>query len=499
VSVGAWNPSELSTTWLEALHRRRMALLWALVMLVSLVMVRLILAVDVFAVAGLFVWICVGATVVRPRYGLYAVFGIVLLFEGSSDDPLMAPGVYLNNSLQNTLGASGGILIPLEILMLLILVAWLGQGLMRHGLDFRGGTLGRPMLLYGLALVFGVVHGLMTGAVFNFAFWESRFLFYTVLCYVLAANLIRTRAHVDTLLSLVMVCVTASGIEGAWRKSALIDAGLLGPAQEMWYSHESVVIWGLLVILVFAQLAFGGPRWQRILGPFAVAIAGYTMLVSERRAGYIAVMVALMALAFVLLVVKRKAFVMIALPLLIVTAVYLPVFWNDTGVMGQPARAVRSISDPDPRDAASNLSRDLEAINVRATIASSPLLGIGFGRPFLQIVTIPDISFFPFWNYEAHHGILWVWMKVGAIGFVLFFVVMGRGIASSARLTHTLRDRNARVLALLTLGSVVMSLVFCYVDLGLTTSRIPVVLGTLLGTVSVLDRIYANDSAPRTS
>jgi hypothetical protein len=26
-----------------------------------------------------------------------------------------------------------------------------------------------------------------------------------------------------------------------------------------------------------------------------------------------------------------------------------------------------------------------------------------------------------------------------------------------------------------------------------------VVLGTLLGTVSVLDRIYANDSAPRTS
>jgi hypothetical protein len=132
VSVGAWNPSELSTTWLEALHRRRMALLWALVMLVSLVMVRLILAVDVFAVAGLFVWICVGATVVRPRYGLYAVFGIVLLFEGSSDDPLMAPGVYLNNSLQNTLGASGGILIPLEILMLLILVAWLGQGLMRH-------------------------------------------------------------------------------------------------------------------------------------------------------------------------------------------------------------------------------------------------------------------------------------------------------------------------------------------------------------------------------
>src|SRR5260370_13726617 len=177
-------------------------------------------------------------------------------------------------------------------------------------------------------------------------------------------------------------------------------------------------------------------------------------------------MIAFVAFAFVLLFAKRKAFCWIALLIIIATAIYLPAFWNDTGTLGQAARAVRSINDPDPRDAASNLSRDLEAINVRATIDSNPLLGIGFGLPFPQVVTIPDISGFPFWNYEAHHDILWVWMKTGAVGFVLFFLLMCRGLARSARLARELREPDAQVMAALTLSTISVRLVFCYVDLG---------------------------------
>jgi len=199
-------------------------------------------------------------------------------------------------------------------------------------------------------------------------------------------------------------------------------------------------------------------------------------------------------MAIVLLFAKKRAFCLVALPLLIATAIYLPIFWNDTGTLGQPARAVRSLSSPDARDAASNAWRDLEAINVRATIASNPLLGIGFGQPFLQVVQVPSISFFIFWNYEAHHDILWVWMKTGAVGFTIFFVVMCLGLARGAKLAREVKQRDARVFALLTTCCVVMSLVYCYVDLGLTGARIPMVLGTMLGTMAVLDRIYAPSS-----
>jgi hypothetical protein len=376
------------------------------------------------------------------------------------------------------------------MLLLLTSAIWIAQACMRRRLDFRSGSLGRPALMFGLALIFGVIRGLLSGGNANYSFWESRFLFSLVLAYVLAANTIRTRAHVRTFTTLVFVCTAFSAFEGVWRKYALINAGLLGDAQELWYSHEDVVIWGLLLMLVVAQQVFhSGPRWQRILGPAVAFMAILAMLVSERRAGLIAVMIAFAIFTLALFTVKRKAFWLIAVPAVIAGAIYLPLFWNNNGTLGQAARAVRSINSPDPRDAASNAWRQLEAINVRATIASDPLLGIGFGRPFLQVVTVPDISFFEFWNYESHHDILWVWMKTGAIGFIAFFTLMLGAIARSLWLAKTLPHPELKTWAILAMACVVMSLVYCYVDLGLTYSRLPMLIGVALGTIGVLERI----------
>jgi hypothetical protein len=491
MSIETLDARHLSTDWLAANSRRRMAVVATAVVGVSLLMARLVLDYSVIPPAGLIACVIIVAILAQPRYGLYITFATVLMFEVESGDPVMLPGVYLLNSLQSTLSVSGGVLIPMEMLLLLATAVWLAQALMRQRLGFRSGVLGWPVLLLFLALLFAVVRGLAAGAQFNYSLWESRFLFWMILCYLLAANTIRTRQHVQTLLTLIMLGVGFSGVEGAWRRLVLIVGGALGSAQESWYAHDSVVVWGLLIMLAFARIAFGGPRWQRIFGPILLAVTAYTMLASQRRAGYIAVMIAFAAFALVLLFAKRRAFFAIAVPIILATAIYMPMFWNNTGTLGQPARAVRSLSQPDSRDASSNLYRDLEAINVRATIASDPLIGIGFGVPFLQVVTLPDISVFPFWNYEPHHDVLWVWMKVGAVGFILFFTVMGRGLMRATRLTLELSDPNARVFAIVTLSAVVMSLVFCYVDLGLTGSRVPVVLGTLLGTVSVFDRIYS--------
>jgi hypothetical protein len=370
---------------------------------------------------------------------------------------------------------------------------------MRNRLDFRGGSLGRPVLFFTLALLFGMARGLAAGAVFNYSFWESRFLFAMVLCYILAANTVRTRAHVRSVLSIVMVAVALFGIEGVWRRFALAESGVLGPAQEFWYAHEDVVVWGLLILMVMAQLGFGAPRWQQIVGPPAVVITGLAMLVSERRAGIIAVIIAFLAFSVLLFFVKRRVFVWLIMPIAVAGLIYMPLFWNNTGTLGQPARAVRSISDPDPRDASSNAWRDLEAINVRATIASDPLMGVGFGRPFLQVVSVPDISFFEFWNYESHHDILWVWMKTGAVGFVAFFTLITAAIARAAWLAKTRTEREIRVFAVVALAAIVMSMTFCYVDLGLTSPRIPIILGLMMGTLGVLDRLRDDSNQAATS
>jgi len=191
----------------------------------------------------------------------------------------------------------------------------------------------------------------------------------------------------------------------------------------------------------------------------------------------------------VLFLAKRKAFFAIAVPCLLISVVYFPLFWNNTGLIGQPARAVRSLSQPDERDAASNYYRDLERIDVLAGLSENPVLGVGFGQPFPFVVALPDLSWWTFWHYEPHHNILWVWLKTGAIGFILFWGLMGAAIARAAQLTITLKSPNTRAFALLVVAAVITTLVFCYVDVGLVSGRVTIYLGTLMGILAVLNRI----------
>lgn len=482
--------TELSTAWHVSTHRRRVGMLAFLAVFASLVFGVLVLLVHVVSAVVLFTWILLGAIAWRPRIGLYVIWGLVLLFEAGSPDAMMLPGAYLHGGLSSTIGLPGGIASPLEMLLLLTFGVWLVQGLVRQRFDFEPGRLFWPMLLFFAALLFGLLRGQIGGGNLNIALWESRFLFYMVICYLLAANTIRTRRHVARLTTIAILAMGLWAVEGAYRRIVLIEGGVLTTAMEFAYSHEVVIFLGSLILVVVGQMVFGGPLWQRLLGlglfvPFAV----YTLLATERRSGYIALMVAFLALALVFLVVRRKAFFLIAVPVIVAGAIYLPLFWNATGLVGQPARAVRSLYEPDARDAASNLYRELEKINVRATIESDPLLGVGFGREFLFVVGMPDLSWWPFWHYMPHHNILWVWLKTGAVGFAIFWVLMGLALAHSANAIKVLHTPETRVFAILALTGIVATLIFCWVDLGLTMGRVTVFLGICIGTVAVLHRL----------
>jgi hypothetical protein len=467
-----------------------MALLAALACVGSLALAGLVLLLHVVSVVALLTWAVLIAIAWQPRVGLLVAFGLVLLFEAGNADQMMLPGAYLHGGLSSTVGIPGVIASPLELLLILTFLAWVAQAVARRRFDLRGGRLWWPMASFFLALVFGLARGMIGGGNLNVALWESRFLFYTVICYVVAANTIRTRRQVRLLNAIALVTMSLFAVEGVYRRLALIDTGRLGVIPEFAYSHEDVIFLGSLLLLILAQQIFGAPFWQRFFGLLAVPAAVFTLLASERRAGYIAAAMAFLALSVVLLAAHRKAFFLIAVPLLIGGAIYLPLFWNNTGMLGQPARAIRSLSQPDPRDAASNLYRELEKINVRATIQANPLLGVGFGRPFLFVVGLPDLSWWPFWRYEPHHNILWVWLKTGALGFIAFWILIGSALARAAHLAKQLRAPELRVFAVLALTGLVSTLVFCYVDLGLVHGRVTVFLGTTLGVLAVLDQIH---------
>jgi O-Antigen ligase len=479
------NPVELrehSTAWFVRKQRRSLLILGCAITLISLLFVELVLQLEIVSVVVFVVTVTLICIAWRPRVGLYVVFALGLLFENVSPDPLMLPGKYL------PLQFAGTLISPMELLLVITLAVWLAQGTARRKLDWQRGQLWVPMLLFLGALVVGMLHGVTTGGDFHIGLWEGRSLFYVFICYVLAANTVRTESHLAVFTGLLVVCNAVFAAEGAFRHVALDLGG------DSAFEHVDVIFLGAQLALALAQSVFGGPRWQRILGLLSCPLVIYTLLASERRAAYIAIMVGLAVCVLVLLVAKRKAFFTIAVPCLVISVIYFPLFWNNTSLLGQPARAVRSITQPDERDAASNYYRDLEKIDVQAGIAGDPLLGVGFGQPFPFVVDLPDLSWWQFWHYEPHHNILWVWLKTGALGFVLFWGLMGTAIARAAYLTIKLHSPNARSVALLALAGIVMTLVFCYVDVGLVSGRVTIFLGTLMGMLGVLERLEYRSS-----
>jgi hypothetical protein len=131
----------------------------------------------------------------------------------------------------------------------------------------------------------------------------------------------------------------------------------------------------------------------------------------------------------------------------------------------------------------SNLYRSIENYNLGRSAMVHPVAGTGFGKPYLMEVPLPRISF-PLMEYIPHNQILWVFVKSGAIGFMLFwafFLWMPMKGILAIRLTG---DPWLRAFLSLASVSVVNQMVTSYFDLQLTYTRNMVYLGVLLAGIA---------------
>jgi hypothetical protein len=189
----------------------------------------------------------------------------------------------------------------------------------------------------------------------------------------------------------------------------------------------------------------------------------------------------MVVLAYARLPSRRRALGRMLIGIALFSSVYLPVYWNHTGTLGQPARAVHSLFSPDPRDASSDLYRVQEDANLKYNIAHSGILGKGFGVPIdyvYPIANITDID--PLIAYIPHDGLLYVVMRMGVLGAIAFWSVLAAGILGACRL---LRSRNRELAAF---GAIVACVLVAYVlegykDQGFYYFRVAMFVGTMLG------------------
>ncbi len=218
------------------------------------------------------------------------------------------------------------------------------------------------------------------------------------------------------------------------------------------------------------------------------------LIANNRRADFVALVVGLLvawALIFNIKTHARKSLLVILLVTTLLGGAYVAAFYNGTGGFSSPARAMVSVFHPDPTDAASNLYRDIENYDLKYTVKLNPL-GLGFGRPFLQPIPLPDLSSLdPVYNYIPHNTIYWVWMRLGPIGYLALWYLFGAMIVRGSIIARKLNDTYLQLIAIYIVAMVVMEIIVAYADYQLSFYRNVIYVGMLVGTLMRLPSIEA--------
>jgi hypothetical protein len=370
----------------------------------------------------------------------FITFVTTLMFEAEpfSGDLLATFGQYFHRDLKSWLPIG----LPFSVMELLILTAatlWLFRGSRSRRVEhYDRGRLMTPVVAFGAAVTLGVLWGLLRGGDnLTFALFEIRGLGVLIFAYLLAGMFLRDEHDLGVLIWCMLLATAGLATQNIVRYFTVFGASV---ANDLSYEHDDSVILAFGVILCLALLAFGGTRAQRRVSLLLFPFILFCLALMQRRAAWPVLFVGLVILAIMLFRARPKVFWRVVPVVAVLLAGYLAIFWNNTGTVGQPARAIRSQISPDPRDLSSDQYRMTEHYDIVANIRTSRVLGLGFGQPYVFYVPLPDLSFWPFWRYESHNSVLWLWMDGGIPVFFTFMWLAGSGLAAGGRELNARRE-----------------------------------------------------------
>jgi hypothetical protein len=424
---------------------------------------------------------------VRAVYLLVAAATIVEIFPLRYPDSL-TDKVPLFGNLSN-LGVPGLAMNPLEVLLieasLIALVRAAGEGTIRLP---RGPLVGPYVAFVGVVL-FAEIHGLFSGADFKLSLWELRPQAYAFVLFLLATALVRDRRQLATLAVVLLLAATAKALVGDYRWQFTLNHDLGG--RETLLAHEDSYF--LLLYLVALAVSLVWFRRRAVLVPLLAGapLVALCLLANQRRAGLFALAGGLAVVAVLVIRYEpraRKAAIALSAVALIAIGVFVAASWNvEYGIRAQLVRPVRSLIDPSVRDTSSDAYRTAEDGNLKVTFQQDPLLGMGFGLPYLTIYPQADISYiYPLWNVIPHNTLLWLPMRMGVPGMVTFFGLIGMAVLQAGVVLRRSPDPLARATAAFAAAAIVAELLVAYGDLQLESYRNLIMVGALLGVMNNL-------------
>lgn len=441
----------------------------------------------------------------RPVMGIYILIGGAVVFETF---PLGFPDSFTDKVLFfqsfNSAGGPGFLIITAaEVLMGFTLAAVVLRRMAAGEKPLETGPLIWAVGIYTMMVGFGLIHGVGTGGNWLAALWETRAQMYLFMVYLIVVNTIKDRSQVNRILWIFLIGVAFKGVIGVWRWLVTLGGDTLSisdiaTSTNSILSHEESYFFALFLILAAILYLFRSHRGQLVFALIGAVPVLLAMVANERRAGNLILIIGLLLvlwLGYRLLRYRRKAILSIVLVMVLLTPIYLGATWNSEGKIAEPTRAIRSLVQPNERDAGSNDFRQIEALNLKYNITIDPILGRGYGKQIIFFVPLPYIGdLFVWWDIIPHNTILWVWMRLGFLGFVAFWFLVGRTLVGAMMTTKQLSDPYLQGVGVFTIAALVTWVFLGAIDMGLVDFRVNILIGTLIGLVGLLAKMQPKEA-----
>jgi hypothetical protein len=481
-------------------ERRRSDLLLFLLLFISMLALVPVLVVAGIAIGfgyifAILVVLILTAVVIRwSVVGFFVVLASALAIDQSPLDVVGgSPSLYVLYWPPTLQGLPDR---PIGFFMLFILVVLILHGLLKREKMLRGGELLLPFLLFFMCVIWGIMHGLSSGGNVQILVEEVRSFWYLFLGYLLTYNLIRKKKHVRLIVWLVILCAGIKALQGVYIYIFVIHGDLAANHQIM--AHEESYFWVSVLLLMMLFSLHSRYRPQFFAALIVLPFLLLSLIANNRRADFVALLVGLVLAWVLIFMVKkhaRKSLLVVLLVTTLLGSAYVAAFYNGSGGFSEPARAVVSVFRPDPTEAASNLYRDIEDYDLKYTVKLNPL-GLGFGKPFLQPVLLPDLSSLdPVYNYIPHNTIYWVWMRLGPIGYLALWYLFGAIIVRGSIIARQLKDNYLQLIAIYIVAMFVMEIIVAFADYQLSFYRNVIYVGILAGVLMKLPQIDNSEQA----
>lgn len=477
------------------IRKRSETKLFLLVFLITLSLTPIImvagLSFSMTFVFGVVIALVVAALIVRwPVIGFFAVTACVVLIEQdalSSSD--FTDRLYIFFWPTKFQGLPER---PIGCLILFIFLVIICGNLIKRKKVLRGGYLSLPYVLFMLCVVWGVVHGLVSGGSIKIIVLEVRPFLYLFEGYFLSYNLISKKSHIKAFFWVVILGAGVKSLQGLYLYLIVFHADLVNHHEIM--AHEESFFFIALILLVILFAIHHCYRPQFLVALAIVPAVLIALIANQRRADFVALILGLAVAWLLVFWVKpqsRKILLTLMIISLVIGTAYVLAFQHGTGSFSEPARSIVSIFKPsvDSTSYYSNLYRNIEDYDLKYTVRLNPM-GMGFGKQFLQPLILPNIiALDPFYLYIPHNTIYWVWMRLGPLGYAAFWYLIGAAIVRGCLIVRTLKDRYLQLVGIYIVAMIFMEISVAYADYQLYFYRNVIFLGMLLGMLMKLPEL----------